>query len=113
MVTITIESFSKQHSEEVGKCFLEMPLLPYFIKINGPFFREVVGKGVEAITIYEYDKSKEKEAQKFMNKREATFECVEGFKCSSNAWLEPRDAFEMMLSRTSVKTSRHHRELHI
>lgn len=99
MVTINVESFPQQCFEQVGVCFLEAPPLPGFMKIDGPYFRNVEGKGFEAITIYEYDAIQQKDAADFIRKRTRTFECVEGFNCSSDSWLEPREAFEMRRTR--------------
>ena len=55
MVIISDVSFPQESSNDVGKRFLELPPVPEFMTLIGPF---VKGKkdGIHAIEIYELDK---------------------------------------------------------
>jgi hypothetical protein len=100
MVTISTDSFPKKCFQDMAQCFLQTPELPDYMKISGPFFRDLNGKDIQVITIYEFDDAKKLDAMEFIQKREANFDCVKGFKCqATNSWLEPRDALESMLPR--------------
>ena len=100
MVTISTGSFPRQYFQDMARCFLETPGLPYYMKISGPFFRDVDGKDIEVVTIYEFDDTKKLDAMKFIQKRSGNFECVKGLKSQmTNSWMQPRDALESMVSR--------------
>jgi hypothetical protein len=66
MVIISIVSYPPEQSKEVTKRFGELPPVPSFMTIKGPYFSGEVGVGVKAIILYEYDQTKTKEAIEYV-----------------------------------------------
>lgn len=100
MVIISTDSFPRQCFQDMGRCFLETAELPRYMKISGPFFRDLNERDIEEVTIYEFDDAKKLDAMDFIQKRSASFDCVKGFKCQmTTSWMQPRDALETMVSR--------------
>ncbi|HOO36912.1 MAG TPA: hypothetical protein PKY89_01885 [Deltaproteobacteria bacterium] len=98
MVSISTDTFPKKCFQDMARCFLEAPELPDYIRVSGPFFRDVDGENMQVVTIYEYDAERKRDANEFMRRRSGTFECVDGFKCiMADSWMQPRDALESMV----------------
>jgi hypothetical protein len=96
MVIIGIMSFPPEQSKEIGKRFLEFPPLPAYMSMKGPFISNEVGVGIKSITIYEFDQSKTLEAIEFISNRYTIFYSVPGYTCSTNTWLEAKEALKMI-----------------
>lgn len=96
MVIVGLTSYPTESAKELGKRFLELPSLPEYIKMIGPFIKSGVGEGIKGITIYEFEESKYLEASKFLHDRAARLLGVPGFTYSIEHWLEVQDALKLI-----------------
>jgi hypothetical protein len=96
MVVITKISFPPSSAKEIGKGFTELPALPDYITMIGPFISSSEGEGVQSIAIYECDNSKLAEAVEHVSNRMVPYFDVSGFKYSVNTWLEAGEALKMI-----------------
>ena len=58
MVIIGNISFPQESANDVGKRFLELPPVPDFMTLKGPYIKGKKKDGIQALEIYELDKSK-------------------------------------------------------
>ncbi|RJP86610.1 MAG: hypothetical protein C4518_13610 [Desulfobacteraceae bacterium] len=96
MIIISLTSYPPESAVEMGKRFLDMPALPNFITMRGPYISSIIEKGIKGITLYEFDESKYGEAFKVLSDRSAKFFGVPGFSYSLNHWLEAKDALKLV-----------------
>lgn len=57
MVIVGIMSFPQESANAVGKRFLELPPVPDFLTLKGPYLKSKGKDGIQAFEIYEVDKS--------------------------------------------------------
>jgi hypothetical protein len=79
MVTVSIVSYPPESAKEIGKRFFELTPLPDFINVVGPYTITELGEGIQAITIYKYDKSKAGEANEAIANSHMVFYGVPGY----------------------------------
>jgi hypothetical protein len=96
MVIISLVSYPPEQSKEVTKRFGELPPVPSFMTLKGPYFSGEVGVGTKAIILYEYDQTKTKEAMEYVGTRLAKYFGVPGFTYSVNIWLEVKEGLKMI-----------------
>jgi hypothetical protein len=95
MVIISIVSYPTDQVKEVAKRLRELPPLPSYMTMKGPYLIGEVGAGIKAIIIYEYDQPKTKEAMEYVGSRIAKYFGVPGFTYSVNIWFEVNEALKM------------------
>ncbi len=96
MVIIGIVSFPPESATEMGKRFGKLPPLPSYMTLKGPYFQGEVGVGTKAISIFEFDQSKTREAMEFVANRFATYMGVPGYTYSTSIWLEAKEALKLI-----------------
>ncbi len=96
MIIISEVSYPVESVRELVKRFSELPALPDFISMQGPYGTSAVGVGYRAIAIYEFDDSKYTEATEFIQKRLSTYIGVPGYTYSANIWMEAVDAIKIL-----------------
>ncbi len=96
MVIVSLTSYPTESAKEVGKRFIELPSIPEYINMIGPFIKSAVGEGIKGITIYEFEESKYPDASKFLNDRAAKLIGIPGFTYSLEHWLEVQDALKLV-----------------
>jgi len=96
MISIVEAMWPPDKSNDIGKALLELPPLPDYIKMSGPYVRSEIDKGIRAITLYEYDAANIEDAGKFIGKRYIIYSHVQGFTYEINRWGELQDALEMI-----------------
>jgi hypothetical protein len=96
MIIISLTSYPPESAVEMGKRFMEMPVLPDFIKMKGPYISSIIEEGIKGITLYEFDESKYGEAFKVLSDRVAKFFGVPGYTYSLTHWLEAQDALKLV-----------------
>ena len=74
----------------------ELPPLPSYMTIKGPYFIGEVGGGVKAIVLYEYDQTKTKEALEFVGTRLGKYFGVPGYTYSFGIWFEVKEALNLV-----------------
>jgi hypothetical protein len=96
MVIIGMVSFPPEQSKEIGKRLGELPPLPAYMTIKGPYVSGEVGLGTRSITIFEFDQSKTKEAILYVGERYTKYMGVPGYTYSTQIWLEAKEALKMI-----------------
>jgi hypothetical protein len=96
MVIIGIVSFPPESATEMGKRFGKLPPLPAYLTLKGPYFSGEVGVGTKAISIFEFDQSKTREALDFVYNRFVIYMGVPGYTYSVHPWLEAKEALKMI-----------------
>jgi len=96
MIIISLTSYPPESAVEMGKRFMEMPVLPDFIKMKGPHISSIIEEGIKGIILYEFDESKYGEAFKVLSDRTAKFFGVPGYTYSLTHWLEAQDALKLV-----------------
>ena len=96
MIIVSLTSYPPESAKDIGKRFLEMPALPDYIKMRGPYINSIFEEGIMGITIYEIDDSKYAEAFKALMERTTKFFGVPGFTYSISHWLEAKDALKLV-----------------
>lgn len=96
MVIITENMFPPGSAKDVGKAFMELPPLPEFITMKGPYINSVAGQGIRSIAIYECDKSKLAEGFEVVSDRLTKYYSVPGYTYTSAVWLEAQEALKMI-----------------
>jgi hypothetical protein len=79
MVSISIVSYPPESTKELGKRFLALPPMPEFITVVGPYTTSETGDGIQAYTIYKYDKSRAAEALEAITNVHLAFYGVPGY----------------------------------
>ena len=79
MVTVSIVSYPPESAKEIGKRYFELTPMPDFINVVGPYTITKLGEGIQAITIYKYDRSKAGEANEAIANGHMVFYGVPGY----------------------------------
>lgn len=88
--------FPPGSAKDIGKVFLELPALPDYISMKGPYILSDSEKGIRSLLIYECDNSKLAEALQVVGDRLTKYFDVPGYKYSVNAWFEAQEALKMI-----------------
>jgi hypothetical protein len=96
MVIISFISFPPESSTEVGKRLMQLPPIPPFMTIKGPFLTSEVGTGIKAFTLFEFDQTKTGEAMEYVTSRYVKYYGVPGFTYNVALWLEVKEALKMI-----------------
>ena len=97
MVIITSVSYPPESVDEIAKRFMELPPLPDYITIKGPYINSLEGVGLQTITVYEIeDQSRLAEAITFVGSRMVVYYGVPGFTYSAFPWLEIEEALKLI-----------------
>jgi len=96
MIVIAELMWPPDKASDIGKAFLNVPPLPEYITMKGPFISSVLGKGVRSISIYEFDASKVEDANKAIGQRYMPYMEVPGFGYEIKIWQEAQDALELI-----------------
>ena len=79
MIIKFIFSIPLKSIRDYARRVMELPPLPEYITIRGPYNNDAVGAGNQTITSYEFDESRSAEAWKSVFKQLDTFHAVAGF----------------------------------
>jgi hypothetical protein len=94
MVISCIFSYPPQSAKEYAKRIKELPPLPEYITMKGPYIKKPAREGTIAIAIYEFDESRFPEAPKHILNQLATFQGMPGGTCSTQVWTEAKEALK-------------------
>jgi len=89
-------SYPPEQSKEAAKRFGDLPPVPSFMTIKGPYFSGEVGVGTKAIMLYEYDQTKTKEAMEYVGTRLGRYHGVPGYTYSFGIWFEVKEGLKMI-----------------
>ena len=96
MVIIATISFPPESAKEIGKRVLELPPLPKYVTMKGPYVSSDVGVGIKAITVYEFDQSQVRETMELVSNRYVKYYGVPGFTYSIQVWQETAEALKLI-----------------
>ncbi len=96
MIIIAKLSWPPEEAVEIGKRFKDMPALPAFLKMKGPFIFGDIDRGIQSLTLYEFDRAKLADAVEQVSARYVTYFGVPGLTYSINVWLDVGEALSMV-----------------
>lgn len=96
MVIIGDISFPQESANDVGKRFLELPPVPDYMTLKGPFIKGKKKEGIQVLEIYELDKSKVAEGIEFVTNRCVNYFGVPDYSYEVNVYLEAAEALKMI-----------------
>jgi len=96
MVIVGTMSYPSEGANEIGKRFMASKPIPSHITMKGPYINSLKGAGIQALTVYECDKSKLAEAVELVGTRYADYIGVPGFTYSIQVWFEAVEALKMI-----------------
>ena len=96
MVIIGNISFPQESANDVGKRFLELPPVPDFMTLKGPYIKGKKKNGIQALEIYELDKSKIAEGIEFVTNRCVKYFGISGYVYEIDVYLEATEALNMI-----------------
>lgn len=96
MITISVVSYPPQSAHELGKRFAKQAPFPAFLKIEGPYTVPELEGGIQAITIYKYDKAKAAEANEAISSAHVAFYDVPGYRYSLKLAASVATSMKMM-----------------
>ncbi len=83
MIIKCIFSIPLKSIRDYARQINELPSLPEYITVRGPYINDAVGAGNQTISIYEFDESKFPEGWKSIFKQLDAFHGVPGFSFSA------------------------------
>ena len=96
MIIMTQASFPPSRSKELGKAFQDLPEMPDYITMRGPYIQGSEKKGIRSVAIYEIDNSRLAEALEHVGNRMVPYFGVEGFRYTIEVWYETLEALKMV-----------------
>ena len=96
MVIITENFFPPGSAKDLGKAFLELPPLPEYITMEGPYILSDSERGIRSIVIYKCDNAKLSDAFLDVGDRLTNYFDVPGYTYSANVWNEATEALKMI-----------------
>ncbi len=96
MVILAVLSFPPESAKEIGKRFLELPPVPDYLTMRGPFIQGVKGDGIQTTVVYEFDRAKMADAMEAVSNRYVPYYGVPGFTYTINVCLEAQEALKMI-----------------
>lgn len=79
MITVSIISYPPESAKEMGKRFIELPPIPDFINVVGPYSITELREGIQIITIYKYGKERAGEANDVIANAHMAFYGIPGY----------------------------------
>jgi hypothetical protein len=96
MIIIASITFPPESSKDIGKRFTDMPALPDYLTMMGPYVRGSALQGIQTTTLYQVDASKMADAMIDVGNRYTAYFGVPGFKYSINVWYDVMEALAMI-----------------
>jgi len=96
MIIVVSITFPTESSKDIGKRFGELPTLPDYLKMKGPYVRGSALQGIQTLTLFEVEQSKMADAMIALGDRYAKYIGVPGYKYSINVWFDITEALAMI-----------------
>ena len=96
MVIIGMNSFPPESANEIGKRFLELPPLPDYMTMKGPYVHGMMEGGIQGIEVFELDKAKLAEGVEYVTNRYVTYFGIPGFRYAIAPYFEAQEALKMI-----------------
>jgi hypothetical protein len=91
MVISCIFSFPPKSAKEYAQLATELPPLPEYITMKGPYINRAAEEDIITIALYEFDKSRFAEASKHIFNQLGAFHGVSGFTFSARVLAEGKE----------------------
>jgi len=95
MIIIPEILYPLQSSEEIVKRISELPPLPDFISLKGPYARFLSKNRIKSLIIYEFDELEFSKAFDFIVRRLNSCEDIVGFSYNVRIWYEEQKLFSL------------------
>ena len=96
MVIIGMNSFPPESANEIGKRFLELPPVPDYITMKGPYIHSMMEGGIQGVEVFELDKAKLAEGVEYVSNRYVRYFGIPGFRYSVTPYFEAQEALKMI-----------------
>lgn len=96
MVIIGDISFPQESANDVGKRFLELPPVPDYMTLKGPYLKGKKMDGIQVLEIYELDNSKVAEGIELVTNRCVNYFGIPGYTYEINVYFEAVEALKMI-----------------
>jgi len=96
MVRFVTMTFPAASVKDTMDTFLSLPQTPDFIAHRGPWVSGMAEERVKTISIFEFDKSKEKEASDYIKGRYDSFLGVPDINIQIDEWVEVDEAIKTL-----------------
>ena len=96
MVIIGKNLFPPESANEIGKRFLELPPLPDYMTMKGPYVHGMMEGGIQGIEVFELDKAKLAEGVEYVTNRYVTYFGIPGFRYAIAPYFEAQEALRMI-----------------
>ena len=96
MVIIGTNSFPPESANEIGKRFLELPPLPDYLTMKGPYVHGMMEGGIQGVEVFELDKAKLAEGLEYVTNRYVTYFGIPGFRYAIAPYFEAQEALKMI-----------------
>ena len=96
MVIIGTNSFPPESANEIGKRFLELPPLPDYLTMKGPYVHGMMEGGIQGVEVFELDKAKLAEGVEYVTNRYVTYFGIPGFRYAIAPYFEAQEALQMI-----------------
>jgi hypothetical protein len=96
MVIVTTVSFNKGNMYESNRRMEELPPVPGYINMMGPYIKNVeFGGDIQTIHLFEFDESRLDEARDFINERMRIYNEIADLTYAVDLWLSVEDVLNM------------------
>jgi len=96
MIIIGTNSFPPESANEIGKRFLELPPVPDYMTLKGPYVHGMMEGGIQGIEFFELDKAKLAEGVEYVTNRYVTYFGIPGFRYAVAPYFEAQEALKMI-----------------
>jgi len=98
MVRFVTMTFPAASVKDTMDTFLSLPQPPDFIKLRGPWVSGMAEEKIKTVSLFEFDKSKEKEASDYIKGRYDSFLGVPDININIEEWVEVDEAIKILES---------------
>ena len=96
MIIIGTNSFPPESANEIGKRFLELPPVPDYITMKGPYIHSMMEGGIQGVEVFELDNAKLAKGVEYVSNRYVTYFGIPGFRYSVTPYFEAQEALKMI-----------------
>lgn len=97
MIIVTTISFSEENVCETNRHSKELPPVPAYMNMMGPYITSVkLGGDIQVVNLFEFDESRLDEARKFISARMRSYHRLINMTYSVDLWFNAEDALKMV-----------------
>ncbi len=96
MIVIGTVVFPEERANDVAEAYQNLPALPDFMTITGPYVYNNPGEDHRAFSIFKFDEVHVDDAGKYFNARYEAFGIVKDLTSKHEEWLDVQDALAIV-----------------